>query len=95
MFIDLAVAFAYLWLLFGPYMGFIMAVTVISYLYITTKLVALRAEKRRDYITIYRKEWTVGQQSLDGWTTASVGFSTKNSLPAVADSQIVVQHDPL
>jgi ABC-type transport system involved in Fe-S cluster assembly fused permease/ATPase subunit len=72
MFIDLAVAFAYLWSLFGPYMGFIMAVTVILYLYITTKLVSVRAGKRRDYITLYRKEWTVGQQSLDGWSTASV-----------------------
>jgi ABC-type transport system involved in Fe-S cluster assembly fused permease/ATPase subunit len=72
MFIDLSIAFAYLWTLFGPYMGFIMAVTVISYLYITTKLVAVRAEKRRDYVTVYRKEWTVGQQSLDGWSTASV-----------------------
>jgi ABC-type transport system involved in Fe-S cluster assembly fused permease/ATPase subunit len=72
MFIDLAVAFAYLWSLFGPYMGLIMAATVTSYLYITTKLVALRADKRRDFITIYRKEWTVGQQSLDGWSTASL-----------------------
>jgi ABC-type transport system involved in Fe-S cluster assembly fused permease/ATPase subunit len=72
MFIDLAVAFAYLWSFFGPYMGFIMAVTVISYLYITTKLVAVRAEKRREYVTVYRREWTVGQQSLDGWCTASV-----------------------
>ena len=74
MFIDLAVAFAYLWYFFGPYMGLIMAVTVISYLYITTKLVAVRAEKRRQYITVFRKEWTVGQQSMDGWNTASVGL---------------------
>ncbi|KAG0649532.1 Adenosinetriphosphatase [Hyphodiscus hymeniophilus] len=72
MFIDLAVAFTYLWSFFGPYMGFIMAVTAISYLYITTKLVAVRAEKRREYVTVYRREWTVGQQSLDGWGTASL-----------------------
>ncbi len=72
MFIDLAVAFAYLWSLFGPYMGLMMATTVTSYLYITTKLIAKRADKRREYITIYRKEWTIGHQSLDGWSTASV-----------------------
>ncbi|KAE9376692.1 hypothetical protein N431DRAFT_330918 [Stipitochalara longipes BDJ] len=72
MFIDLAIAFAYLWSLFGAYMGLMMAATVISYLYITTKLYARRASKRRDYITIYRKEWTIGQQSLDGWSTASL-----------------------
>jgi ABC-type transport system involved in Fe-S cluster assembly fused permease/ATPase subunit len=94
MFIDLTVAFAYLWSLFGPYMGLLMVATVVSYLYITTKLYSLRASKRRDYITIYRKEWTIGQQSLDGWGTASVC----NSCPlpdAFSDSVLAVQHDPL
>lgn len=72
MFIDLIVAFGYLSSLFGPYMGLVLAVEAIVYLYTTTKLVAMRAEKRREYIAIYRKEWSVGQQSLDGWNTASV-----------------------
>jgi ABC-type bacteriocin/lantibiotic exporter with double-glycine peptidase domain len=72
MFIDLAIAFAYLWSIFGPFMGLIMATTFFSYLYITTKLVAMRAEKRRGFITNFRKEWTTGYQSLDGWNTASV-----------------------
>ena len=85
MFIDLAIAFAYLWSLFGPYMGLMMAATVLSYLYITTKLYARRASKRRDYITIYRKEWTIGQQSLDGWSTASVR-PLRSPLPVNADA---------
>ncbi|KUJ08051.1 uncharacterized protein LY89DRAFT_765501 [Mollisia scopiformis] len=72
MFIDLAVAFAFLWTLYGPYMGLLMASTAVTYLYVTTKLYSRRAAKRRDYITIYRKEWTIGQQSLDGWNTASL-----------------------
>jgi ABC-type transport system involved in Fe-S cluster assembly fused permease/ATPase subunit len=72
MFIDLAVAFAYLWILYGPYMGLMMAATAVTYLYVTTKLYSRRASKRREYVTIYRKEWTIGQQSLDGWNTASV-----------------------
>ncbi|KAL5314080.1 hypothetical protein ACEPPN_018504 [Leptodophora sp. 'Broadleaf-Isolate-01'] len=72
MFIDLAAAFGYLWLLFGAYMGLIMVSTVVSYLYITTKLYSRRSEIRREYITIYRREWTMGQQSLDGWSTASL-----------------------
>ena len=72
MFIDLAIAFGYLSFLFGPYMGLIVITEAMIYLWATTKLVAARAEKRRDYITIYRKEWTVGQQSLDGWATASL-----------------------
>lgn len=72
MFIDLGVAFTYLWVHYGPYMGLLMAATVSTYLYITTKLVALRADMRRDYIALYRKEITISQQSLDGWNTASV-----------------------
>lgn len=95
MFIDLSVAFAYLWSLFGPYMGFIMAATTIAYLYVTTKLVAKRAEMRREFITVYRKEWTIGQQSLDGWTTASVQSYRESSSPVVADTEIVVQYDSL
>lgn len=74
MFIDLAVAFGYLWSNFGPYMGLLMLATVTSYLYVTTKLVSMRADKRRGYVAVYRKEWTVGQQSLDGWNTASVQY---------------------
>lgn len=75
MFIDLALAFTYLWYFYGPYMGLLMGTTVISYLYLSTKLIASRAERRRKYVTVYRKEWTVGQQSLDGWNTASVSLS--------------------
>ncbi|KAH8592410.1 hypothetical protein B0O99DRAFT_689564 [Bisporella sp. PMI_857] len=72
MFIDLAIAFAFLSWLFGPLMSMLLAVEAMVYFYTTTKLIARRAEKRRDYIAFFRKEWTVGQQSLDGWTTASL-----------------------
>ncbi|PBP16225.1 ABC transporter [Diplocarpon rosae] len=72
MFIDLVVAFAYLWILFGAYVGLMMVLTAATYLYITTKLYSRRAQIRRDYITLYRKEYTIGQQSLDGWSTASL-----------------------
>ncbi|KAG9233515.1 hypothetical protein BJ875DRAFT_505324 [Amylocarpus encephaloides] len=72
MFIDLAVAFVYLWTIFGPYMGLLMAATASAYLYITTKLINARAQKRRNYIAQMRKEWTVGYASLDGWITASM-----------------------
>ncbi|RDL42197.1 p-loop containing nucleoside triphosphate hydrolase [Venustampulla echinocandica] len=72
MFIDLAVAFIYLWSLFGPYMGLMMGATVTSYLYITTRLVSRRSNKRRNYIAAMRKEWSVGYSSLDMWNTASL-----------------------
>jgi len=74
MFIDLTVAFSYLSYLFGPYMGLILAVEATAYLYLTTKLYAMKAEKRRGYVSRYRKEWTTAHQSLDGWATASVSL---------------------
>lgn len=72
MFIDLAIAAGYLSYVFGPYMGLLLSIEAIVYLYTTTKLIASRAEARRLYVTLFRKEWTVGQQSLDGWNTASL-----------------------
>lgn len=74
MLIDLTFAFAYLYWAFGPYMALITAFTAVTYLYTTTKLVAMRTPIRREHITKMRKEWTVGQQSLDGWRTASVSM---------------------
>ncbi|PQE25948.1 abc transporter protein [Rutstroemia sp. NJR-2017a BBW] len=71
MFIDLAVAFVYFGA-YGPYMFLVLAVTSITYLYVTAKMIAMRADHRRDLIIHTRKEWTVGQESLDGWTTASL-----------------------
>ena len=92
MFIDLAIAITYLWSIFGPYMGLMIAATATSYFYVTTKLVSLRAPKRRDYITVARKEWTVGYASLDGWITASVCIGTSKAT-AKTDSQLAFQYD--
>jgi len=84
MFIDLTIAVVYLWTLFGPYMGLMIATTAVSYFYVTTKLVSLRAPKRRELITVARKEWTVGYSSLDGWITASVRSGIPNLCKASA-----------
>lgn len=72
MFIDLAIAYVFLVSLFGPYMGLILVATTVAYLYTTTKLTALRAERRRAYINASRKEQVVNQQSIEGWNTASL-----------------------
>ncbi|KAI1005637.1 hypothetical protein K3495_g2591 [Podosphaera aphanis] len=72
MFLDLTAAFIYLCSQFGSYMGLILAITVVTYLYTTTKLYAKRVEKRRQYITNFRREWSISQESLDGWKTASL-----------------------
>jgi ABC-type bacteriocin/lantibiotic exporter with double-glycine peptidase domain len=93
MFIDLAIAVAYLWSIFGPYMGLMIAATAASYFYVTTKLVSLRAPKRREYITVMRKEWAVGYSSLDGWITASVCIGIPKAT-AKTNPQLAFQYDP-
>lgn len=97
MFIDLAVAVAYLGSLFGPYMGLMIAATGISYFYVTTKLVSIRAPKRRDYMDIRRKEVNVGYSSLDSWTTASVRIGdlrASATLTPVSFSTIFLMNEP-
>ncbi|KAF7951687.1 hypothetical protein EAE96_006986 [Botrytis aclada] len=71
MIIDLVIAFIYFGA-FGPYMFLVLVVTFVSYMYATVKLISMRTNQRRDYITFARKEWTTGQESLDGWTTANL-----------------------
>lgn len=75
MLVDLLIAFIYFGA-FGPYMFLVLVVTFVSYMYATVKLISLRANQRRNYISKFRKEWTVGQESLDGWTTANVSIFT-------------------
>jgi len=93
--IDLALALGYLWSHFGPYMGLLMLSTVASYLYITTKLVSLRAEKRRDYINGQRKQWNVGYASLENWYTASVGTIVQEYASSITDVTPAFQYDPI
>jgi ABC-type transport system involved in Fe-S cluster assembly fused permease/ATPase subunit len=86
MFIDLVIAFGYLWSLFGPFMGLVLATTFFLYLYITAKLLTRRADQRRQLIAVSRKECTVWHQTLDGWITASVTIL----VPVINPSLIVV-----
>ncbi|KIN01787.1 hypothetical protein OIDMADRAFT_196334 [Oidiodendron maius Zn] len=72
MFVDSVIAFGYLWFLFGPFMGLIVATTFFSYLYITAKFIAATAEQRRQYTAVHRKEYIVGHQSLESWNIASL-----------------------
>lgn len=93
MFNDLGFAFIIFWTLYGPYMGLLITTVSATYLYATTKMIARRQEMRRQYITNYRREWTVGQESLDGWITASVWKSCILSVFSFANNYAVVQHD--
>jgi ABC-type transport system involved in Fe-S cluster assembly fused permease/ATPase subunit len=73
-FVDLLLVFAYLYYLFGPYMALDLAVTTFFYLYTTTKLVSLAANRRRTYHTYFRKEWSSLVSSVNNWRVASVSY---------------------
>ncbi|KHJ33700.1 putative abc transporter [Erysiphe necator] len=70
--IDLSLAICYLSSQFGPYMGLILMITIVLYIYTSTKLHAHRAKKRRNFITMFRKQINIGEESLDFWSTASL-----------------------
>lgn len=71
MMIDLSAVCIYLNYLFGPYMGLILAVTSLVFVYCTAKLVSLATNKRRLYMKSHRKEWISVYTSIDNWRTAS------------------------
>lgn len=72
MLLDLVVAFAYLYYLFDAYMALIVATVMIAYLYLTTKMVAMKTSKFRQYISGSRKEYMTCIRGLDGWLNAAV-----------------------
>jgi len=69
--VDLVAVCIYLNYLFGPYMGLILAITSLLFLYVTTKLVSMSGSQRRLFLKSYRKEWSSVYTSIDNWRTAS------------------------
>jgi ABC-type transport system involved in Fe-S cluster assembly fused permease/ATPase subunit len=72
MFVDLFLVGVYLFFLFGPYMMLDLLATTLFYIYTTTKLVSLAQERRRAYITHFRKEWTSAYSCIDNWRISTV-----------------------
>lgn len=72
MLVDLSLATAYLYYLFGPYLALVVAFTALIYIYTTTKLISLSNGKRRMLHALWRRQWYRGFYSVDHWTTASM-----------------------
>lgn len=70
-FIDLAVAFTYLYWLFGPYMALLTGATTVLFLWATTKFMAQAIPTRRTFIKAMRKEAITVHQGFEGWQNAS------------------------
>ncbi|KAI0186050.1 hypothetical protein EV127DRAFT_188838 [Xylaria flabelliformis] len=71
MIIDLAVAFTYLSVKFGPYEGFITMATGIAFIQSAAKLISKFKEKRKKVVSTYFEEHYTRQAGIQGWYTVS------------------------
>ena len=69
--VDLVVAFAYLYYLFGAYMALIVGAVVVAYLWASTYFNALQITVRRGLIGNLHKEWQLMYDSMGSWQTVS------------------------
>jgi len=71
MLVDLAVAFAYLYYLFGVYMALVVAAVVLTYLWASTYFNARQITVRRGLIGNLHKEWQIMYDTVGSWQTVS------------------------
>jgi ABC-type transport system involved in Fe-S cluster assembly fused permease/ATPase subunit len=69
--VDLAVASAYLYHLFGVYMALIVAAVVVAHLWASTYFNARQIQIRRELISNLHKEWQTMYNSMGSWQTVS------------------------
>lgn len=69
MLVDLCVAFGYFFIFFDIYMALIVAVVSVVYLWVTTKLSAMKSYTRRDLNTTGRNEISILIETISSWTT--------------------------
>ncbi|KAK3712957.1 hypothetical protein LTR37_008842 [Vermiconidia calcicola] len=70
-FVDLAIAFIYVYLLFDIYMSFILAFVGIAYIWVGAKTTAWSVKRRRRFNTAYRNESKIQNEAINNWQTVS------------------------
>lgn len=70
-FIDLIVAFVYVYLLFDIYMSIILALVGLAYIWVGAKTTAWSVKRRRRFNTAYRNESKVQNEAINNWQTVS------------------------
>jgi ABC-type transport system involved in Fe-S cluster assembly fused permease/ATPase subunit len=71
MFVDLAVGFVYVYLLFDIYMSCILGIVAVAYIYVGAKTNAWSVKRRRKFLTAGRTESKVQTESITNWQTVS------------------------
>ncbi len=69
MIFDLIVAIVYLTITFDIYLGLVVAITTVLYIYVTIRLASWRVKLRRDYVNADREMEAVKNDSLHSWDT--------------------------
>ncbi|RMZ92136.1 hypothetical protein DV736_g626, partial [Chaetothyriales sp. CBS 134916] len=69
MIFDLIVAVVYLTISFDIYLGLVVAITTVLYIYVTIRLASWRVKLRRDYVNADREMEAVKNDSLHSWDT--------------------------
>lgn len=69
MIVDLAVAVIYMAITFDVYLGLVVAITTVAYIYVTIRLASWRVKLRRDYVNADREMEAVKNDSLHSWDT--------------------------
>ncbi|ETN37587.1 uncharacterized protein HMPREF1541_07209 [Cyphellophora europaea CBS 101466] len=69
MIFDLIVAVGYLTIRFDIYLGLVVSITTIAYIYVTIRLASWRVKLRRDFVNADREMEAVKNDSLHSWDT--------------------------
>ena len=70
-FIDLIVAFVYVYLLFDIYMSCILVTVGVAYMYVGAKTTAWNVKRRRRFNTALRNEGKIQNEAINNWQTVS------------------------
>ncbi len=69
MLVDMAAAFVYLSLMFGPYEGFITLATALVFVYIAGRMISRLRDARKAEVSASFEEHYVRQAGIQGWST--------------------------
>ncbi|KAK6844289.1 hypothetical protein PG995_014399 [Apiospora arundinis] len=91
MMIDLVMAVGYLTLKFDIYLGLVVAITTILYIYVTIRLASWRVKLRRDYVNADREMEAVKNDSLHSWDTVKYFNAEQYEFTRYRNAMVVMQ----
>ncbi|KAK8006154.1 hypothetical protein PG991_012451 [Apiospora marii] len=91
MMFDLVVAVIFLTVTFDIYLGLVVAITTILYIYVTIRLASWRVKLRRDYVNADREMEAVKNDSLHSWDTVKYFNAEQYEFSRYRNAMVVMQ----